>query len=105
MVTTWNEHVRDHPRLAAVRLPVAKDRLAKIRTRLGERCWGEKFVEALDRLPLPEMPTAGAQWQPDLWWLTRAPSHVDQILEGKCQWRATAGQPPETPKGRSVLDD
>ncbi len=79
----WNTWAKKHG-MAQVKEPVSEGRQRKIRTRLKEQGWFDKFQAALKKLPAPG--PAGS-WQPDLDWLIHNSDNIDRVLEGKFDWR------------------
>jgi hypothetical protein len=89
VLSTWNE--------AAERAGVPKaramtaDRTAKARKRLRHPGWADTFVEATERLPVPN--DERFQWQPDLDWMLANETNALKIVEGKYERRAVSDIP------------
>jgi hypothetical protein len=67
---------------------LTKEREDKLATRLETKGWLDSLKAAFDKCPLP-----GDGWQPDFDWLVANDTHVENIAEGKYDWRENNGKP------------
>lgn len=80
VLDTWNEAAAKCPELKQARA-MTRDRAAKARVRLRQAGWTEIFLDALERLPVPN--DDRFRWQPDLDWMLANETNVLKIVEGK----------------------